>query len=277
MDRVAETYHLTFRRGVWYYRRRVPDHLVGAIGKSVIQFSLETKVLKHAKRHREIADLGWSAKFGAAENAHPDPEPASLRRKGKRHAQLLSNERLRRLVWDHVARMDARFEERVSADPQASETEEAEIKADIEVGLGLLENRDDSRGAECVYTTGERILEPAGLTPTDLGGQGTVFDEPVRRALLEVDRRRLAHITVDHSHPSIDRLFDRRHAVHGSQDARRRDQQHRAAISCSSGFHKCVRFLSISVTTARPRLPSELPSRVASSSPPAPPPTTTMR
>src|SRR6476646_11266635 len=49
-----------------------------------------------------------------------------------------------------------------------------------------------------------------------------------------------------------------------------------AAISCSSGFHKCVRFLSIRVTAALPRLPSLSPSRVTSSRPPAPPPTTTI-
>src|SRR5262249_41924653 len=50
-----------------------------------------------------------------------------------------------------------------------------------------------------------------------------------------------------------------------------------AAISCSSGFHKCARDLSMSVISALPRRPSLSPSMVASSSPPAPPPTTTIR
>src|SRR3954470_20626799 len=50
-----------------------------------------------------------------------------------------------------------------------------------------------------------------------------------------------------------------------------------AATSCSSGFHRCVRLRSMSVTCARPRLPSLSPSAVASSRPPAPPPTTTIR
>ena len=49
-----------------------------------------------------------------------------------------------------------------------------------------------------------------------------------------------------------------------------------AATACSSGFHRCVRPFSTSVMRASPRLPSVLPSRVASSSPAAPPPTTTM-
>src|SRR5262245_50034436 len=49
-----------------------------------------------------------------------------------------------------------------------------------------------------------------------------------------------------------------------------------AATSCSSGFHRCERILSIKVTAALPRLPNLLPSRVTSSKPPAPPPTTTI-
>src|SRR5688572_25783650 len=50
-----------------------------------------------------------------------------------------------------------------------------------------------------------------------------------------------------------------------------------AATSCSSGFHRCVRLRSTSVTCARSFRPKRSPSLVASSSPPAPPPTTTMR
>src|SRR6478609_9548206 len=50
-----------------------------------------------------------------------------------------------------------------------------------------------------------------------------------------------------------------------------------AATSCSSGFQRCVRLRSTSVTCARPRRAKRSPSRVTSSSPPAPPPTTTMR
>src|SRR5262249_35502651 len=47
--------------------------------------------------------------------------------------------------------------------------------------------------------------------------------------------------------------------------------------SCSSGFQRWVRDLSISVTSATPRRPSVLPSPVTSSRPPAPPPMTMMR
>jgi hypothetical protein len=54
---VSATHHLTRRKGVYCYRRRVPDHLVAAIGKCVLQFSLQTKDLKQAKQRREVKDI----------------------------------------------------------------------------------------------------------------------------------------------------------------------------------------------------------------------------
>src|SRR6185312_10300984 len=50
-----------------------------------------------------------------------------------------------------------------------------------------------------------------------------------------------------------------------------------AATSCSSGFQRCVRLGSTSVTAAPAALPYRSPSLVASSRPPAPPPTMTTR
>src|SRR5262245_32533331 len=50
-----------------------------------------------------------------------------------------------------------------------------------------------------------------------------------------------------------------------------------AATSCSSGFQRWVRDLSISVPPPTPRRPSVSPSPVTSSRPPAPPPMTMMR
>jgi hypothetical protein len=71
MNKMPETHHLTRRQSVWYFRRRVPPHLVAAFGKRMLQFSLGTTSLKEAKRRREIADIEWSAKFAAAENGCP--------------------------------------------------------------------------------------------------------------------------------------------------------------------------------------------------------------
>ncbi len=64
---MSEALHLVRRKNVWYYRRRVPDHLVGRIGRPVIQYSLKTADKKTAKQRREIEDVKWSARFEAAE------------------------------------------------------------------------------------------------------------------------------------------------------------------------------------------------------------------
>jgi hypothetical protein len=66
------------RSGVYYYRRRVPAHLVKRIGKSVVQVSLQTTTIKEAKRLRTLNDLEWDARFAAAEESLPEDEGECL-------------------------------------------------------------------------------------------------------------------------------------------------------------------------------------------------------
>ena len=51
------------QNGVYYYRRRVPLHLVEKFGMKFVQLSLHTKILKEAKKLRTLRDLEWDAKF----------------------------------------------------------------------------------------------------------------------------------------------------------------------------------------------------------------------
>ena len=208
MDTVAETYHLKCRKGVWYYRRRVPDHLVGALGKAIIQHSLDTKSLKQAKRRREVADIEWSARFAAAEGAPPDARPVPIEQTASAVPHM-SNARLKQLVWDYVARTDARFQERIAADPPESEEDKSLIKMNIEETLQVHMDRDDPNGAASIYITGNRILGAAGIARDQLGAQASAFHELVRRALIELDRRRLAHNADDHCRQTFDELFNR--------------------------------------------------------------------
>jgi len=67
MSNVSDSHHLVKREGVWYFRRRVPQHLIAALGKKVIQFSLRTSNKSEAKKRREIEDLKWSAHFSELE------------------------------------------------------------------------------------------------------------------------------------------------------------------------------------------------------------------
>jgi hypothetical protein len=50
MKKVSSKHHLSRRNGVYNYRRRVPTHLVEALGKKMIQFSLGTSNLSEAKK-----------------------------------------------------------------------------------------------------------------------------------------------------------------------------------------------------------------------------------
>jgi uncharacterized protein DUF6538 len=141
MRNVPETHRLLRRQSVWYYRRRVPEHLVAVFGKSVLQFSLGTRNLKEAKRKREIADIEWSARFAAAENR---PSTAAQEALATVHAPALSNASLARLVWDYVERTDERFRPRVADDPPENEEQKAASATGIEIGLQILESRDDT-------------------------------------------------------------------------------------------------------------------------------------
>jgi hypothetical protein len=67
MKTVSANNHLLRRNGVYYYRRRVPAHLVSAFGRKFIQLSLNTTSLAQAKKLRTVRDLEWDAQFEAAE------------------------------------------------------------------------------------------------------------------------------------------------------------------------------------------------------------------
>jgi hypothetical protein len=168
----------------------------------VLQFSLGTRTLKEAKRKREIADIEWSARFAAAENRSGTTAQGA----GTGAAPGLSNASLTRLVWDYVERMDERFRARVAGDPPENEAQKAAITTDVEIGLQILENRDDPRAEERVDGTSERLLRSSGLSSDDLGDRYAGFAELVRRALLELDRRRCAHFADEHGHACFDRL-----------------------------------------------------------------------
>jgi hypothetical protein len=53
---MSQTNHLIRRKGVWYYRRRVPTALVPQLGRKTIQFSLNTASLKEAKQPMTLFD-----------------------------------------------------------------------------------------------------------------------------------------------------------------------------------------------------------------------------
>jgi hypothetical protein len=207
MDKVSDKHHLVRRKGVWYYRRRVPDAVRAAIGKTFIQFSLRSSNKAEAKKLREAWDLRWSAEF---ERAGAESDPAS-----KNHSDpppgkgvLLTEPAAIRLVRDYVERLDHQFRDRLVSDGPENEAQRREMRANIEYGVQILKNLDDPRGLEWVQAVGEKLLNHAGAKVEKGGLPASAFDALVQRGLLEVDFRKLARLADDHSRRSFDPLFD---------------------------------------------------------------------
>lgn len=195
-------HHLTCRQGTWYYRRRVPKHLVAVLNRSVIQFTLATKHKAEAKKLREVHDLTWSARFAAAEaeNAEAPEQGAPL---------SISPEATAELVRAYVERTDSRFERSLTEDGPADRDQLAEARNDADLGLSVLQSPGDPRAGEWVTGVGDRLLKEAGHQPDSLVGEPYArFAETVRRGLLELSRRKLARYDDQFDRPFFDATFD---------------------------------------------------------------------
>lgn len=201
MKKVADTHHLVRRNGVWYYRRRVPKELVAALGRTYIQHSLGTSQKKEATQRREIEDVKWSAHFAALLADQAGPPLASAT------PSLISKSELVDRVRRYVDEMDARFSARYAVEGPETEQQKRDMAVDIKVGISMLQTPDDPRGQERVFVAEQAILD--GEPPTGAEGPSyAAFAELVRRALLELDRRRLARVSDDHASTFFDALFD---------------------------------------------------------------------
>jgi hypothetical protein len=119
------------RSGVYYYRRRVPLHLVAKLGKKFVQVSLHTTSHKEAKKLRTLRDLEWDAKFAAASgSANGGIDPAV---QTSALAQPLSETELVQLVRDYVARRDQLARKREAKDYPENPAQRAEMTIETEV------------------------------------------------------------------------------------------------------------------------------------------------
>jgi hypothetical protein len=206
MKKVSANNHLLRRNGIYYYRRRVPTHLISALGRKFIQLSLDTTSLAQAKKLRTVRDLEWDAYFEAAEKKAAAPQPSSKSSEHPATAPLSEGEVVE-LVRDYVERMDERFRGRLAERPPDSQQVKADLKMEDELEIQTLRNRDDLQADRAISTTGEAILEAAGRSAND-PAIPQAFWELVRRALLELHRRSLARLQDDHRPAFFDQLFN---------------------------------------------------------------------
>jgi uncharacterized protein DUF6538 len=208
MEKVSSKHHLCRRHGVFYYRRRVPTHLIKSIGKKTIQFSLGTSKLSEAKKRRAAEDLKWSTQFETMEKSLSSKHAPTTNTDAATATSPLSQNEVIRLVQEYVERSDERGHQRFISDPPQSERQKADMKADIEVAQQILSNRHDPRADEAIYDAGKKILQPSGISIDDPRVPYAEFTEYVRRALLELDQRNLARLDDDHQHLFFDQQFN---------------------------------------------------------------------
>ena len=198
--------HLLRRNGVYYYRRRVPLHLVKKIGKKVVQVSLHTNSLKEATKLRTLRDLEWDAKFAACSSSANGGDGPVVQTKSL--GQPLSEDELLRLVRDYVARQDQRARKQETIDYPENPAQRAEMTIETEFESQTLQLRDHPQAQQWIYLAGQEALKPASRSFDDPDIPGEALAELVRRALLELSRRRHARLADDHKRTFFDQLFD---------------------------------------------------------------------
>jgi len=198
MSKVPKKHNLTDRKGVWYYRRRVPKDLQRAFGKSVIQLSLKTKDFNEAAKLRNLQDVEWDACFELAGKQTGDVLQA---------ISTFSRHEALKIVRDYVQDNDLKFQQREAKRGPVSD----DIKQDIEFDLGLSEQSladiSDKEGELEVGTTVRELLARNNIKLDFDDPVHDEFFEFVRRALLEVYRRSIARHRQDFSNSNFDKLF----------------------------------------------------------------------
>ena len=207
MKQVPDTHHIIKRETVWYYRRRVPKRLVEAIGKDVIQLSLGTPHKKIAIKKREVLDVEWSAKFEAEENAISG-SAATGAEASATPARLLTEPLAIHLIQEYVERTDQRRQINREADPPADREELDERTMNAEIELQALRDPDNPNGVQWISGVADRLLQESNAAIGDPSLPYSAFASRVRRALIEITRREIAHLKDDHSRGFFDDLFN---------------------------------------------------------------------
>jgi hypothetical protein len=208
MKTVSGNNHLSRRKCVYYYRRRVPAQLIKPIGSKVIQFSLGTTSFKEAKKLRTAKDLEWDVRFEAcAKNLAPS-STGSVASSSSAKAPPLSEPEMIRLVHEYVERMDEPLRKRFVSDPPANEQEKLDMWKEAKLDAQIARDRDHPQADQWIYSAGKEILAAAGKSLDDPALPHVVFAEWVRRGLLELDRRRVARLEDDHRPTFFDQVFN---------------------------------------------------------------------
>jgi hypothetical protein len=190
---VSKTVHLMKRGSAWYYKRRVPKNLVQAIGKEIIQVSLETTSQKTALQRRAVRDLEWDAKFEAAEQALGSSAAKGASADG--NLGTLNEPLAMRLLQDYVERTDNRSRREWAENPPENAEERREVMENIETELAIYRNRArDYDHEEAIARAWDHIRGSADFEFDEQTFSSAMLFDGVKRALIEVQRRAYLNI-----------------------------------------------------------------------------------
>src|SRR5262245_578732 len=197
MSKMPSTYRLLNRKGVWYYRRRVPPELIERMGMEVVSLSLDTKDLKQAQGKRELKDLEWSARFEALAAL---PSPVNGSQSGKK---LITAQEAQNLIRVYVEKSLRPFARRCEDTPPKDDAERQEMAKQIDIDATILSSVGDPQHDELVAVSLDRVLRGYSINPSTEPELASFH----RRALLEIQRRKLDTLNSRFDRPYIDTLF----------------------------------------------------------------------
>lgn len=144
MKPVSDTFHLQKRGDVWHYYRRVPQYLVGALGKKFIKRSLGVTSRVEAKRLRVIEDVKTDALFASLEDHLSSKTISDI---AHHHVSI---EMLTEHVRKTVTNLDQKNAERFLADPPIDNDDQRERLLNASIELGILQNLNDPQREEWI-------------------------------------------------------------------------------------------------------------------------------
>ncbi len=209
---MADTY-LTIRNGTYYYRRKVPEHLVAKFGQPIIQFSLKTKDKKNARKQRDLQNVQITQRFDALEDGEGKAANTQFKKLGDPETLRLSASELEQFVRQFVEDSKAATRQTLINERPAGQAREEWLE-NINLEHSILTSPEDLRRDEYVYDTGKKILKSKGAVwesiPDELQAD---FAETIRRGLIETVRMEFA---------TLHDQFDRQHYDHKFDPSRSR-------------------------------------------------------
>jgi hypothetical protein len=157
---MSATHRLVNRKGVYYYRRRVPNELVERMGMEVISLSLGTKSLKEAQKQRELKDIEWSARF---EQLAAMPSTVNGSQSGKKP---ITGQEAQKLIRAYVEKSVRTFARRYEDDPPKDDAERQEMAKQIDIDATMLTRVGDPQHDELLAVNLDRVLGDYSVDPS---------------------------------------------------------------------------------------------------------------